>query len=328
MGQHELCFGATWVNPPTRVAFCSVFLPGGRFAAASVALAMVAVLVPDRANAINPTPTLAAYFFDDDDESRSLIEGLDASAAEAAGENGHDDQEEVEEEEEGVRIYLEEVFLGTIVYPQEKGELQLTWGYFDGVEADDNRQFLFELEYGITDRLQIGFEVPVDFLRDEEPFDGVTNLGLELYYNFLNDPCRGRAYGLGFEVGFPTDSPEDEPRAWVYEPFFVAYQDFCDFALNFSAAIEVEDPLAEEDTTTTGELAWAAFRTRGRCTQLLELGLEIGEEETPLRIAPGLYWRPWDEGVDLAVSLPIGLNADAPEIGVFLMAVWEREWNK
>src|SRR6185295_8110027 len=95
----------------------------------------------------------------------------------SAAEEGDEDEKDKddEEEEDQVPPIIEELFLGKIVYPQEKDEVQLTFGYFDGVEAVGNSELLFEIEYGITDRFQIGFEVPIESVNEETPFKGVRN---------------------------------------------------------------------------------------------------------------------------------------------------------
>jgi hypothetical protein len=286
----------------------------------ALALALTASFCIQAAGQFDARPS----FFLDERAAGGLAES-EVDLADDDSEDAADDDDDAadDEEEDGVKIYLEEVFLGTVVYPQEQNELQLTWGYYHGVESDRDSLLFFETEYGLTDRLQIGFEVPVDFIREEERFDGMRNVGLELYYNFYNDRRRGRAYGVGFELGFPTDSTGDEPRAFIYEPFFVAFQDFGNFAVNFSAAVEIEEPVVEEDNETTGDLAVAIFRSAGRFTPILEAAVEISADNTPARLAPGLYWRSPKKGVDFAVSLPVGLNSDAPDIGVFVFAIWE-----
>jgi hypothetical protein len=230
------------------------------------------------------------------------------------------------EEEQQSGPYLQELFLGMVIYPQEQGEWQLTWGYYDHVETNRDSQVFFEVEYGITDQLQIGLEVPVEFSTEEESFEGMRNLGVGLYWNFYNDPRTGRAYGIGFDCGLPVDAPAGESRTIAYEPFAVAYQDFSEFALNISAALEVQNPLTPgEPTETTGDLDFAIFRRIGCVTPILELGVEITSQEVPVRLAPGLYWNLCDEGVDFAISFPVGLNDDAPDFGVFLLAIVEIE---
>ena len=201
--------------------------------------------------------------------------------------------------------------------------MQLTGGYFQGHEATGDSTFLFEVEYGITDELQIGFNAASQSLVDD-PFQDLQQCSVELYYNYFSDLRTGRAYGLGFEFGLPVDSTEDEPRSCVYEPFFVAYQDYGAFATNLSAALEVADPVSHREiTSVTGDVAWAAFRRVDRWAAMLEAEVEFGAGETPVRLAPELYWQPFDAPLDFAVSLPIGLSSDAPDWGVFLLAIYE-----
>lgn len=237
-----------------------------------------------------------------------------------------DDFSEGEGDDNQVTPLIEELFLGTVVYPQEQDEVQLTFGYFDGVGRADNSQVFFELEYGITDYFQIGFEVPYEFVEQEEPFEGTRNLGLELYYNFYSDRRTGRSYGVGFEFGLPIDSAEDDSQAYEYETFFVAYQEYCNFAVNLYGAVEIEDPQdASEATETSGDVSVGFILKADRIVPLLELDVEIASEETPVRLAPGLYFGSLMEPVDFAVSLPIGLNGDAPDFAVYLLAIIEFE---
>jgi len=46
-------------------------------------------------------------------------------------------------------------------------------------------------------------------------------------------------------------------------------------------------------------------------------------EESLVRLAPALDWQPFDAPFDLAVSLPIGLNRDAPNRGVLRLAIYK-----
>jgi hypothetical protein len=244
--------------------------------------------------------------------------------------NGDEKQKEQkdddEKDEDQITPIIQELFLGKIVYPQEKGEVQLSLGYFDGVGAPGNSETLFGIEYGITDRLQIGFDISRESIEEDVRFDGVRNLGFELYYNFYNDRPTGRAYGVGFEFGLPVDSAAGESRTYVYEPFFVAYPEYRQFAVNFSAALEIENPSAvNEAPASTGKVALGIFRRSEYVVPMLELQVEIAEEGTPARLAPGLYFKSFVEPVDVAVSFPIGLNNDAPDFAVYFLAIIEFE---
>jgi len=242
-------------------------------------------------------------------------------------ENDLDDEEEDDDDDEDrIEPIVQELFLGVVVYPQEKGEIQFTLGHFNGVEAIGNTNTFFETEYGITDRFQVGFEVPFEYVEEDEPFEGIRNLGLGLYYNFYNDRTTGRAAGVGCEFGFPVDAADGESRAFNYEPFFIVYQEFCKFAVNVSAGLDIDDPTESgEATETAGEVAVGIIGKPGPFVPLLECQVDIAPEETPVRLAPGVYCNSLVGPLDLAVSLPVGLNSDAPDFAVFFMAVLEFE---
>jgi hypothetical protein len=122
----------------------------------------------------------------------------------------------------------------------------------------------------------------------------------------------------------PVNAPRDESRCRLYEPFFVALQEFDRCAVNLFASLEIEDPLAPcEATQSTGDLALAVIGAFQPCTPLLEVGVEVGRDGTAVRLAPGLYRHQFCGAVDLAVSLPVGLGGDAPDLGVYLMAIVE-----
>lgn len=225
-----------------------------------------------------------------------------------------------------VEHYVEELFLGTAVYPQEQGELQLTGGVFTGVETQGDWRIPFEVEYGLTDRLQIGLDVPTDLTWGEGAFRGVGNVGVGVYYNFYNDGRTGRACGVGFDWGVPVDAPDEESTAHVYEPYFVLYQDWHGLAVNFSANLEITDPRdPDEATQTGGDLVLAAIRPCGRWTQLLEAEVNVAPDGTTVRLAPGLYGHHVVGPVDVGVALPIGLSDNTPDVGVYLLAIIEFE---
>jgi hypothetical protein len=53
------------------------------------------------------------------------------------------------------------------------------------------------------------------------------------------------------------------------------------------------------------------------------VGVEIAAGQTAVRLAPGLYCHRFYRTMDIALSVPIGLDGDAPNLGVFLMAIVE-----
>ncbi|NQT12616.1 MAG: hypothetical protein HQ582_07705 [Planctomycetes bacterium] len=231
-----------------------------------------------------------------------------------------------EGQERALDEFFQELFLGESVYPQESKELQFTTGFLWRHEGRHDHRLPVLLEYGITDRFQVALELPVDWVRDDDQrHGGVGNIELETYWNFLNNPSSGWAAGVGFGLGFPAATDEVGDDAYLYEPFFVAYRQVGDCAaFNVSAGLEIEDPRHEDETEVAGEVAAALIRRCDPFVLLLEAGVEIETDETPVRLAPGVYWQPDDANWEIGVSLPIGLSSDAPDIGVF--ALWTVEF--
>jgi hypothetical protein len=156
--------------------------------------------------------------------------------------------------------------------------------------------------------------------------DGLHHIAFETYYNFYSNRQTGRAYGVGFEVGLPVPA-KGRFGSYLYEPFFVAYHEFRPrTAVNFSAALEIEDSLEKGEPTEIGtQLTLSALHKVGKFVPMIELDVEIEPDRTPVRLAPALYWHPWEKTIDFAVSLPIGLNADAASLGVFFLFIVELE---
>ena len=227
-----------------------------------------------------------------------------------------------EEGDAKVARIMEELFLGTVVYPQDQGELQISFGFFRGFEERRDWQLPLEIEYGVTDSFQLELELPIDLWHDEDLRSGVGHLGLGAYYNFYSNRETGSALGVGFSLGIPA-LQDDEFQTLLYEPFFVAYHAFDSFAVNYSAELTIEDPLAGGETEVGSELVLSVFHPMGRFVPILEIAAEIETDRTPVRLAPGLMWKLGDDGKELGISLPIGLNRDAPDLGVFVLLIIE-----
>jgi hypothetical protein len=165
--------------------------------------------------------------------------------------------------------------------------------------------------------------LPVGFNRFRGASDGLGNVELESYWNFCNDRQTGRAYGVGFNLGLPATSQDVGDKALIYEPFFVVYRQFGEIGFNASAGLEVKNFLNGEKTELEGDIALAAFRKVGPFVPLIELGLQVEEEKTELRLAPGLYWHPRWMKPEIGVSFPIGMTPATPNFGAWLLITWE-----
>lgn len=223
--------------------------------------------------------------------------------------------------QESVDEFFQELFLGESVYPQEAKELQLTTGFFAAHDGRNNYRLPVLIEYGLTDRFQIGVEVPIDFQHaGDKNASGAGQIEFETYWNVLNEPDSGWASGVGFALGIPSATPDVGEDSFVYEPFFVAYKQTSDVAVNVSATVEVEEQTDHREGNEIGsELAFAIMKRSEQVVFLLETGTEIESGGTQVRAAPGMYFHPPSRDWELGVSLPVGLTPDVPGIGAFVL---------
>ncbi len=229
--------------------------------------------------------------------------------------------------EDKVDELVQEVFLGQTVYPQDAGEVQITAASFWAYKGRHDHQIPLEFEYGITDYLQVQLELPFNFHHtSDDRAQGLGNVAVGVGWNVLNCPESGWAASIGYEIGLPEATTGAGENAFIHEPFFVAYREFDCLAINFSATLEVEDPRERgEETTVASELAVAMIKPSSRYdfTYLLEFGVEVEEDATEAKLAPGMYWQPHWAIWEFGVSLPIGLTEDTPDIGVFALFTLE-----
>ena len=230
-----------------------------------------------------------------------------------------------------VEEIFQELFLGEIVYPQDRGEIQLTTAVLWGHDGPRDVRIPIIFEYGITDRFQVAAIIPINFSSSGEDPARITgnveymgNVELDAYWSFLNDAKTGRAAGIGFAVGLPIDTEETIEKAYVYEPYLILYQASDLLNVNFTANLEVENFVeAGEETEVNGALGVALFKQYKPYAYILELGVDIEKDRTPVRLAPGAYYH-WPDSIwEFGVSLPIGLNSDAPDFGFFAVLTFE-----
>ncbi len=225
---------------------------------------------------------------------------------------------------------LQEVFQTELVYPQERGEVQLTAAprYRSGADED-----LFELplavEYGITDAWQVGLDwrsIVHRRPREEDSTTGAGGLEVETKYSFMNVGESDFHAALAFSLGIPLgDVDRGLTEGFLeYEPAVLLAYDFPRLA-NSQLFTEVRvgfvqrvrspsDP--DEAEPPSHELGWSSgfFVPVGPIRLTLELTLETNEwnnrgEEAGWSLTPGVVWDlpgRWEIGI----GVPIGLSGD------------------
>ena len=109
---------------------------------------------------------------------------------------------------------MQEVFQSDLVFPQDGGELQFTLTpRFSGGNNKDSVQVPLEIEYGITDQLQVEFggDMLLTYFPEESNFaSGFGDIKLGLIYSFMNISDKLFHVTLGAGVDRPTGDVDKE----------------------------------------------------------------------------------------------------------------------
>ncbi|HEX8276225.1 MAG TPA: hypothetical protein VF615_26535 [Longimicrobiaceae bacterium] len=183
--------------------------------------------------------------------------------------------------EPGLPQLAQELFLAETVYPQERGQVQLT--AHSRFRSGPHTRLLGE--YGFTDRFQASVLTPAlegDAEEDEEPWE------LGVMYALLPGGSP-----LALSVSLEASLADGEAAEW--EPSLIAAKQWGRVQLHGSVAAG----LAEPARSVTGTAA--ALLDAGRLTPTLELTWSADDEEYAV---PGAFFRP-REGVELGVGVPV-----------------------
>lgn len=193
----------------------------------------------------------------------------------------------------------QELFVAETVYPQDRGEVQLT--AFTPVSDAEHPRLLGE--YGITDRLQVALVSPAigsDANDEENAWEA------SVLYALLPD-ASPVAVSLEMEVSLA------ENQAPHWEPVLIAARGFGPVQLHGSVRTELDDPGDE----VTGALA--ALVDAGKLTPTLEAVWDAAGDDL---LVPGLFVHPTDK-VEAGIGVPVCLACDERPHGVRLMATVE-----
>jgi hypothetical protein len=205
---------------------------------------------------------------------------------------------------------LEEFFLAGNAHPQDRHEVQVTWTLDHGREDDRNStSAAVEVEYGITDRLQLEGEIPWQRVhaRGEPAVTGWGEPELGLLYAIARGPRR--LLSAGVDVELPDDEGEGADRSAGVTPYLIAGRRI--------GRGEVQAAFAY-DLRRTHDLAYdvAGVGARGHWRGTLEMNGRREEGGSSLRLTPGVMWKGL-RAYEVGIALPLGLR-DAPRAGVVL----------
>jgi hypothetical protein len=255
------------------------------------------------------------------------------------------DSDGVHSQEEESRTYVEivqELFQSEVVYPQEKGEFQLTLGpSFHRERARDFGRISFLVEYGLTDSWELGVKWDVwawSKPRKERTTSGVGDVELETKYSFMNIGGSNfhAAIGLGGQFCTGSVSHGISEGFIEFEPFVVVARDFSSFhhAQVFAQAglsllhraksagdSREAEPAAHELQIGGGFLLpFGSFVFSGEVTWSNNRWNHGDENEC--YITPGLTWKlPGDW--ELGAGVPVGLTDDSDPFRIILQITKE-----
>ena len=158
-----------------------------------------------------------------------------------------------------------------------------------------------ELECGITNRLELGFEVShlQNALLDNNPDPEVREMGAEVFY-LLMEGGEPFAMKVSAEVGAPMGSGADKSMRW--EPSIVLAKTFGQNQLHLS--------LAEEFRGNEAEPA-------GHWTSVIEAGGRFSDELSSFYLSPGVYYS-LGEGLECGIGIPIGLTPSSDKYRIVM----------
>jgi len=265
---------------------------------------------------------------------------LSCCAVRAADADDADDMESTNH----VRRPIEEVFKTDLVYPQEKGELELevTSLYQKNTSHSDTWSFPLSLEYGLTDNWQMEAEWNSFIQRDvhgHSVASGIGDLELGSQYSFMN--VGGSLFHIAprFSVEIPLgDVNTDLSEGFVeYEPAVIVARDFpelhqsqlfteigASFVQRVKSPAETDDeePAAHEFDLGAGFFTLFPFGATTLEFDWSDNKWNHHGEENQLYLTPGILWKVARE-VELGVGIPVGLNQQSDRYDIAAHVVWE-----
>ncbi|CAG0994592.1 hypothetical protein PHYC_02485 [Phycisphaerales bacterium] len=214
---------------------------------------------------------------------------------------------------------VQELFLLDAAYPQEARSLQITLRgeYFDeeGLRAAEGT---LQLEYGITNRLQIEAGIPLGW-RDE---DGDAHSGLgDLSFGVLvalTPEDSQLLISASAQIVAPTgDERRDLGEGAVeFEPALLIAWRLDRFVVHGNAG------LGFSGGETTFEAGGAVEVIAGDFSFIAELAASSGPREDEVFATPGVVWHPCPD-LEFGLGAPIGLTNGVPDWGVIAQATFE-----
>jgi hypothetical protein len=217
--------------------------------------------------------------------------------------------------------YIEEFFLSEAVRSEERTELQLTvgsaafrgrGGSMDGDSAD------LDIEYGLTDRLQLGFEAPygINSTPTSETPVSWSAADISILYQFIRG---NHPFALSGAMG--VDAPLNGRGDLSYEPELLIAKAFGRLQIHTSIIPELGD-----DTSLEYNVA-ADRPLPHHWIPTLEFNGRRDAGLNSFYVTPGIY-KHLPHRFEVGLGVPVGAGPHSNPIGVIFKMTWEMGGDK
>jgi len=238
---------------------------------------------------------------------------------------------------------IEELFKTHVVYPEEKGEVQVELAsVYQNHTGGDTWTIPVSLEYGLTDRWQVEAEWDSwvqRYPQNHPVVRGVGDLEVGTQYSFMNIGNSLFHVAPRFSIQVPVgDVNKGLSEGFLeYEPAVIVAKDFPELhhtqvftEIGAGFVQRVNTPADAGDTQPAAhELNWGSgfFVLFRHAAATLEFNWANNQwnhhgPENELYLTPGYLWRA-TRNMEIGLGIPVGLNNGSDRFEVIAHLVWE-----
>jgi hypothetical protein len=211
-----------------------------------------------------------------------------------------------------LKEYIQEFFLSDAVRCQERGEWQLTAGV--DFRPSVGTVSLLKTEYGVTDRLQLGIELPYGLTEEEssESQSRWSTVSLGVEYQFIRSD-----YPFALSAGMAFGIPVRSNGEVEYEPTILIAKSFRKLQIHASIVADIE----EEKPSFQYNVA-SVYPVRRHWFPTFEFNGRSLHGKPASYLTPGLY-RHLGHRLEFGAGVPLGVGGTAGRAGIVGKLTWE-----
>jgi hypothetical protein len=209
--------------------------------------------------------------------------------------------------------YIQEFFMSDAVRSQEKGELQVTLASDSRRRMGSNAEL--ELEYGLTNRLQISAELPYGITpgnEEGEDLPGWSSIRIGTLYQIIRSD---RPFALS--VGIMAEVPVRPGDELGIQPTILVAKSFRRLQIHASALADITEGRPELEYNLA-----SVYPVKRRWFPTLEFNGRRAGAMNSFYVTPGLY-RHLRHRVEIGIGSPLGAGGIASRAGVVAVMSWE-----